>query len=70
MSEFKNRFCDNEGCESRLQIEPATYVGVMGLDWMNLTRGNGETHHFCCIECAKAWIAQVTTRQQENKDAM
>ena len=61
MAEFKNRFCDNERCDSRLQLEPATYGGVMGLDWLTLTKGNGDTHHFCCAFCLQNWVLHNTT---------
>ena len=68
MSEEKYRYCDNDKCEMSLQLEPVAYGNVMSLDWLTLTRGNGETHHFCSIECAKAWIkVHEPTALNENK---
>jgi len=69
MSEEKYRYCDNDKCEMSLQLEPVAYGNVMSLDWLTLTRGNGETHHFCSIECAKAWIKVHATPIDSAKDS-
>jgi hypothetical protein len=55
MSEVKTRYCDAPECDGNTQLEPALYGGAYQLDWYTLTKGNGETHHFCSLDCLKAW---------------